>query len=71
MKTLTSEEVEQMHLLLKQYHPYVVERHGKHFIPILFWKFELWFFSDSEKKKDTAIRFVRILVLVNWNFIRN
>jgi hypothetical protein len=29
MKTLTSEEVEQMHLLLKQYHPYVVERHGQ------------------------------------------
>lgn len=29
MKTLTSEEVEQMHLLLKQYHPYVVERHGE------------------------------------------
>ena len=29
IKTLTSEEVEQMHSLLKQYHPYVVERHGK------------------------------------------
>jgi hypothetical protein len=29
LKTLTSEEVEQMHSLLKQYHPYVVERHGK------------------------------------------
>ncbi len=28
IKTLTSEEVEQMHSLLKQYHPYVVERHG-------------------------------------------
>ena len=29
IKTLTSEEVEQMHSLLVQYHPYVVERHGK------------------------------------------
>ena len=29
VKTLTSEEVEQMHFLLKQYHPFVVERHGK------------------------------------------
>ena len=29
IKTLTSEEVEQMHSLLKQYHPFVVERHGK------------------------------------------
>ena len=28
VKTLTSEEVEEMHALLKQYHPYVVERHG-------------------------------------------
>ena len=28
VKTLTSEEVEQMHALLKQYHPFVVERHG-------------------------------------------
>ena len=28
IKTLTSEEIEQMHSLLKQYHPYVVERHG-------------------------------------------
>ena len=40
MKTLTSEEVEQMHLLLKQYHPYVVERHGNStfFInPIVSW----------------------------------
>lgn len=33
MKTLTSEEVEQMHLLLKQYHPYIVERHGKTLLP--------------------------------------
>ncbi len=30
IKTLTSEEVEQMHSLLKHYHPFVVERHGKH-----------------------------------------
>ena len=29
IKTLTSEEIEQMHSLLKQYHPFVVERHGK------------------------------------------
>ena len=29
MKTLTGEEVEEMHSLLKQYHPYIVERHGK------------------------------------------
>ncbi len=29
IKTLTSEEVEQMHSLLKHYHPFVVERHGK------------------------------------------
>lgn len=28
LKTLTSEEVEQMHSLLKHYHPFVVERHG-------------------------------------------
>ena len=28
IKTLTSEEIEQMHSLLKQYHPFVVERHG-------------------------------------------
>jgi 1-phosphatidylinositol-5-phosphate 4-kinase len=33
MKTLISEEVEQMHSLLKQYHPYVVERHGKTLLP--------------------------------------
>ncbi|XP_021956041.1 phosphatidylinositol 5-phosphate 4-kinase type-2 alpha isoform X2 [Folsomia candida] len=33
IKTLTSEEVEQMHALLKQYHPYVVERHGKTLLP--------------------------------------
>ena len=33
MKTLTSEEVEQMHFLLKQYHPFVVERHGKTLLP--------------------------------------
>uniref|UniRef100_T1JNX9 1-phosphatidylinositol-5-phosphate 4-kinase n=1 Tax=Strigamia maritima TaxID=126957 RepID=T1JNX9_STRMM len=33
IKTLTSEEVEQMHYLLKQYHPYIVERHGKTLLP--------------------------------------
>lgn len=33
IKTLTSEEVEQMHHLLKQYHPYVVERHGRTLLP--------------------------------------
>ncbi|GFR04744.1 phosphatidylinositol 5-phosphate 4-kinase type-2 alpha [Trichonephila clavata] len=33
MKTLVSEEVEQMHSLLKQYHPYIVERHGKTLLP--------------------------------------
>ena len=29
IKTLESIEVEQMHSLLKQYHPFIVERHGK------------------------------------------
>lgn len=33
MKTVQSEEVEQMHSLLKQYHPYIVERHGKTLLP--------------------------------------
>ena len=33
LKTLQSEEVEQMHLFLKSYHPYVVERHGKTLLP--------------------------------------
>ncbi|GAB6025205.1 Phosphatidylinositol 5-phosphate 4-kinase type-2 alpha, variant 2 [Chamberlinius hualienensis] len=33
IKTLTSDEVERMHHLLKQYHPYVVERHGKTVLP--------------------------------------
>jgi len=33
IKTLTSEEVEEMHSLLKQYHPYIVERHGKTLLP--------------------------------------
>ncbi|XP_046420279.1 phosphatidylinositol 5-phosphate 4-kinase type-2 alpha isoform X2 [Neodiprion virginianus] len=33
IKTLTSEEVERMHLFLKQYHPYIVERHGKTLLP--------------------------------------
>jgi 1-phosphatidylinositol-5-phosphate 4-kinase len=33
IKTLTSEEIEEMHSLLKQYHPFVVERHGKTLLP--------------------------------------
>jgi len=33
LKTLTSEEVEQMHSLIKSYYPYVVERHGKTLLP--------------------------------------
>ena len=33
IKTLTSEQVEQMHLILKHYHPYIVERHGKTLLP--------------------------------------
>ncbi|XP_053202712.1 phosphatidylinositol 5-phosphate 4-kinase type-2 alpha-like isoform X1 [Panonychus citri] len=33
LKTLSSEEVEQMHSFLKSYHPYVVERHGKTLLP--------------------------------------
>jgi len=33
IKTLTSEEVEQMHSLLVQYHPFIVERHGKTLLP--------------------------------------
>ncbi|XP_071522955.1 phosphatidylinositol 5-phosphate 4-kinase type-2 alpha isoform X2 [Panulirus ornatus] len=33
VKTLTSDEVEQMHALLKEYHPYVVSRHGKTLLP--------------------------------------
>ncbi|XP_017781961.1 PREDICTED: phosphatidylinositol 5-phosphate 4-kinase type-2 alpha [Nicrophorus vespilloides] len=33
IKTLTSEEVERMHSFLKQYHPFIVERHGKTLLP--------------------------------------
>ncbi|KAG7160173.1 phosphatidylinositol 5-phosphate 4-kinase type-2 alpha-like [Homarus americanus] len=33
VKTLISDEVEQMHALLKEYHPYVVNRHGKTLLP--------------------------------------
>jgi len=33
IKTLTGEEVEEMHSLLKQYHPFIVERHGKTLLP--------------------------------------
>lgn len=33
LKSLTSEEIERMHLFLKHYHPYIVERHGKTLLP--------------------------------------
>ncbi|XP_043200224.1 phosphatidylinositol 5-phosphate 4-kinase type-2 alpha-like [Amphibalanus amphitrite] len=33
IKALTSEEVELMHSFLKEYHPYIVERHGKTLLP--------------------------------------
>nr|XP_027200518.1 phosphatidylinositol 5-phosphate 4-kinase type-2 alpha-like [Dermatophagoides pteronyssinus]XP_027200519.1 phosphatidylinositol 5-phosphate 4-kinase type-2 alpha-like [Dermatophagoides pteronyssinus] len=33
LKILTTEEVESMHHLLKEYHPYIVERHGKTLLP--------------------------------------
>merc|ERR1712013_881049 len=33
MGTMTTEEIEQMHHLLKQYHPYIVERDGKTLLP--------------------------------------
>jgi len=33
IKTLTSEEVEEMHNLLKQYHPYMVDSHAKSLLP--------------------------------------
>jgi len=33
IKTLMGEEVEEMHTLLKQYHPFIVERHGKTLLP--------------------------------------
>lgn len=33
LKTLTSDEVENMHHLLKEYHPYIVERYGKTLLP--------------------------------------
>ncbi|XP_054713704.1 phosphatidylinositol 5-phosphate 4-kinase type-2 alpha-like [Uloborus diversus] len=33
IKVLQSEEVEFMHTLLKQYHPYIVEKHGKTLLP--------------------------------------
>ncbi|KAK3914896.1 Phosphatidylinositol 5-phosphate 4-kinase type-2 beta [Frankliniella fusca] len=33
LKSLTSEEVERMHSFLKDYHPYIVERHGKTLLP--------------------------------------
>ncbi|KAJ6224076.1 hypothetical protein RDWZM_002621 [Blomia tropicalis] len=33
LKILTSDEVETMHCLLKEYHPYIVERHGKTLLP--------------------------------------
>jgi hypothetical protein len=49
MKTLTSEEVEQMHLLLKQYHPYVVERHGKKFGCKIFYWIKKNYLADFEQ----------------------
>jgi len=33
IKTLSTEEVEEMHHFLKQYHPYVVDRHAKTLLP--------------------------------------
>lgn len=33
IKTMTREEVELMHFLLKEYHPYIVERHGRTLLP--------------------------------------
>ncbi|XP_067614221.1 phosphatidylinositol 5-phosphate 4-kinase type-2 beta isoform X4 [Eurosta solidaginis] len=33
IKSLTSEEIERMHAFLKQYHPYIVEKHGKTLLP--------------------------------------
>jgi len=33
IKTLTTEEVEEMHHFLKQYHPYIVDRHAKTLLP--------------------------------------
>lgn len=33
LKTLSSDEVENMHHLLKEYHPYIVERYGKTLLP--------------------------------------
>ena len=33
LKTLTGEEVEEMHHFLKQYHPYIVDRHAKTLLP--------------------------------------
>lgn len=33
LKTLTSDQVESMHHLLKEYHPYIVERFGKTLLP--------------------------------------
>ncbi|GFU43388.1 phosphatidylinositol 5-phosphate 4-kinase type-2 alpha [Nephila pilipes] len=33
IKVLQSEEVEFMHTMLKQYHPYIVEKHGKTLLP--------------------------------------
>jgi len=33
IKTMTTEEIEEMHHLLKQYHPYIVERDGKTLLP--------------------------------------
>ncbi|GIX72146.1 phosphatidylinositol 5-phosphate 4-kinase type-2 beta [Caerostris extrusa] len=65
MKTLISEEVEQMHSLLKQYHPYIVERHGKTLLPQYLGMYRLTYdlkgstvdrdASDKEKEKDIPV----------------
>ena len=54
IKTLTSEQVEQMHLILKHYHPYIVERHGKTLLPQILVRHHsdsLTYFSQFSSKK--------------------
>jgi len=41
IKTLTTEEVEEMHSLLKQYHPYIVDRHARTLLPQVHRKYDL------------------------------
>ena len=43
IKTITTEEVEQMHYLLKNYHPYIVEQHGKTLLPQFLGKQHVFF----------------------------